>query len=160
VHLIDESCAKIFADCGDPAAQPDVFSARGLASEGDRIGDSIPDEVKRGPSTHRQGGARVMGQHEDWSVIWRIVAPPSLPSVIRPRASHRPEHVATDDPRSNVLEPSCHEVIINTGCPGILIHHGVDGVKGARFESPFVQCKSTDPKRIQKVLTSTSAVPV
>jgi hypothetical protein len=98
-----------------------------------------------------------MGQDEDRSVIWRIVAPPPLPSVVRPRASHRPKHVAPDDPRSNVVEPTCHEVIVNTGFPAILT---VNGVKGARSEGPFVQCKSTDPEWILKALIRASAVSI
>jgi hypothetical protein len=88
--------------------------------------------------------------------VWPF-APPPLPRVVRPRASHWPKHVAPDDPRSNVVKATCHEVVINPRFPAILVDHGV---KSARFEGSFVQCKSTDPKWILKALTWATAVSV
>ncbi len=99
----------------------------------------------------------MIGENENGSVIRRIFAPPPLPRVVRPRASHRPKHVSPDNPRADVVEATCDEVIINACFPTILAHHGV---KGPRFESPFVQCKTANPERIFKALTWASAVPI
>src|SRR6266851_4587559 len=148
---------KVFSDCCDAAAQPDIFSFRSLSSARERIVDAIRDEVEGGPTTHSQGTARVSGENEDRSVIRRIFAPPPLPSVVRPRASHRPKHVSPDDPRADVFEATCDEVIINACFPTILAHHSL---KSTRFEGPFVECKSTNPEWILKALTWTSTVPI
>lgn len=103
----------------------------------------------------------MMGQHEDRSAKWRIVAPPPLPSVVRPRASHRPKHVVRPMIHAPMLSnPRATKSSFNAGFPAIFIHYGVNGLKGARFEGPFAQCKSTDPEWILKALSWTSAVSV
>jgi hypothetical protein len=99
----------------------------------------------------------MIGENEDGSVIRRIFAPPPLPSVVGPRAAHRPKHVSPDDPCADVVKATCDEVIINACFPAILAHHSV---KSARFEGPFVECKSPNPEWILEALTWASTVPI
>src|SRR6266478_8425021 len=157
MHFIDESCTKVFSDCCDPAAQPDIFSFSSLASACKCIMYPIREEAERSPTAHSQGTACVIGENENGSVIRRIFAPPPLPRVVRPRASHRPKHVSPDDPRADVVEATCDEVIINACFPTILAHHSV---KSTRFEGPFVECKSTNPEWILEALKWDSTVPI
>src|ERR1700730_18929002 len=63
-----------------------------------------------------------MREHEDRSVIWWIFTPPTLPSVVGPWAAHGSKHVSPNDPRADVVEATCDEVIINASCPAILAH--------------------------------------
>jgi len=83
VHLIDESCTKVFSDCVDPAAQPDIFSIGSLASACKRHMYPLRDEVERSSTTHSQGIARVVGENEDRSVIWRITRSFDIGSLSR-----------------------------------------------------------------------------
>jgi hypothetical protein len=66
---------------------------------------------------------RVGREYEDRRVIGRVVAPPSRPGLVGARAVYGAKHVSADDPRTDVVEATCDEVIINALRSTILAHH-------------------------------------
>ena len=55
-------------------------------------------------ATNPQRRARVMCQDEDEDVVRRLLAPPSFPGLVGPRAAHRTKHVPSENPRTHILE--------------------------------------------------------
>src|SRR4029450_10676945 len=98
-----------------------------------------------------------MSEHEDRRVIRRIVAPPTLPIVVRPRSADRSEHVAPYDPRSNVGETARHKVVINAAFSNALTFQLL---KSASGNHPVVQLLTADSERIVDILTGAGAVAV
>src|SRR5258707_13061965 len=120
VHLVDEARLQILPDRRDTAADPQVAAVRRFVRTLERRVDALGDEVKRGAALHRDGGARMVRQHEDRAVIWWIVAPPALPALVRPRATHRPEHVAATNPWPDIGA---------AGRPGRIVGAGIAAVR-------------------------------
>src|SRR5882762_4102705 len=123
VHLVDEARLQILPDRRDTAADPHVAAIRRFARTLERHVDALGDKVKRGAALHRDGGARMVRQHEYRAVIRWAVAPPALPALVRPRAAHRPEHVAAEYPCADIGEAARREIIIGTGIAAILSEH-------------------------------------
>src|ERR1700730_8847236 len=149
MHLVDESCAEVLPDRRDSAAKPDVFTIGGFEGAFQRRVNTIGDEMEGGAAVHRDRCARVVGKHEDGCVVRWIAAPPPFPSVVWPRSSNWPEHVAAQDPRSDVDETACCEIIIDT-CRAALISKHLP--KRACGEAPFVQRHAADGERVADVL--------
>src|SRR5687767_1018794 len=95
MHLVDDLRTKIL-----PVR---VVGAGGLSGPRERLFDAAGDEVERGAALHLDGFARVMCEDEDRHVVWRVVAPPPSPCIIRPFTADGTEHVAAHDPRAEVL---------------------------------------------------------
>src|SRR6266481_2254237 len=94
---------KVFSDCCDPAAQPDIFSFSSLASACKCIMYPIREEAERSPTAHSQGTACVIGENENGSVIRRIFA-------------HHPFHVSSGQgPRTgpNMFRPIIHAPMLS-----------------------------------------------
>ena len=66
--------------------------------------NAIRDEVEACASLHRDRIASVIREYKDGSVVDRIVAPPSFPTVVKPGAAGRSKHVAAYDPGSDALK--------------------------------------------------------
>jgi hypothetical protein len=149
MHLVHQSCTKVLPDRSGPAAEPDVFAAPSVGGSLECSVDTFGNKVEGGAAVHGDRRSWVIGEYEDGSVVRWIVAPPSLPGVVRPRSSNRPEHVAAQDPRPNVAEPTRREVVINAGRASVTAKHlsKCTGGKG-----PFVQRNATDSKWIVDVL--------
>src|SRR5947209_8103869 len=96
--------------------------------------DAFGDKVEDGAAGHGNRCARVAGEHVDGSVVRWTVAPPSLPGFIWPWSSNRPEHIAAQNPRADVVEPARREVVINAGSASIAPKHLS---KCAGGEGPF-----------------------
>src|SRR5208337_4731055 len=98
MELVNQGRAQILPDSGYAAAEADVAAARcsGRLFQGGV--DAFGDKEKLRTSRHPKRRPRVMRQHEDGRVIRRLVAPPALPTVVRPRAPDRTEHVAPKNP--------------------------------------------------------------
>src|SRR5512135_214642 len=97
VQLVNQGRAQILPNGGYAAAEADVTAARcsgGLLQGGV---NAFGDKAKLRASRHPERRPRVMREHEDRRVIRRLIAPPALPAVVRPRASDRTEHVAPKD---------------------------------------------------------------
>src|SRR5215472_11096836 len=149
VHLVDQARAQILPDGVDAAAEPDVATAGSLAGARKRGMDAIGDEMEGGSSIHGDRCTRMMGQHEGRHVIRRVVAPPSLPAVVRPRPTDRPEHVAPHDPGADVLEAARRELVVDAGRAAVLAEHLPER---AGAEHPFMQRHAADAEGILQVL--------
>jgi hypothetical protein len=76
--------------------------------------NAICDEVECCASLHGDRSAGVLGEHKDWSMVDRVVAPPSLPTVVRPGPADWAKHVAAHNPGADVFETSDHHIVIQT----------------------------------------------
>src|SRR5579871_1107086 len=61
-----------------------------------------------------------MRQNEYWRVVRRRLAPPTLPGIIGPWPAHRAEHVAAQDPCSNILKSTQGKFVIDARRPAAL----------------------------------------
>src|SRR6516165_3036569 len=155
--MINQSCLQELANRSNPAAQPNVFTAgrRGGTLQGGA--DSVGDEVKGRLAGHRNRLPRVMGEDEDLRVIGWCVAPPSFPVVVRPGSAHRPEHVAPQYPRADVLEPTPREIVVDAGHTAF---PSVHLTKRAGGKCPLVQRHAANAERIVAALAGAGAVSV
>src|SRR4029453_18220221 len=103
-----------------------------------------------GASRHRHGRSRMVCQHEDGYVIRRLVAPPTLPPVIGPRAPDRTEHVAPDDPRPESGQPSFRDVIVDAR---LTVGESVHLPPASSVKKPVHQIRAVDAERILQILT-------
>src|SRR4029453_14585635 len=99
----------------------------------------------------------VVSQDEDVCVIRGIVPPPASPSVIRPIAPDGCEHVAAEDPGSDVLETAGLKVIVHAGLPSARAEKLLERT-GSR--SPLVEHQSAPSKRIVQILIRARAITV
>src|SRR5208282_693637 len=90
-----------------------------------------------------------MRQHEDGRVIRRVVAPPTLPAVVRPRASHRTEHVAPKNPSTDSCKTLLGHCVIDSRLPIVIAVHPAPH---ARMEKPVHQLRAVDAKRVLEIL--------
>src|SRR6202047_422954 len=155
--MINQSCVQDRANRATPAPQRNVFTVgrRGGALQGGA--DAVGDEVKSRSAGHRNRLPRVMGEDEDLRVIGWCVAPPSFPGVVRPGSAHRPEHVAPQYPRADVLEPAPREIVVNAGRTAF---PSVHLTKRAGGKCPLVQRHAADAERIVAALAGAGAVSV
>src|SRR5580704_15840765 len=98
---------------------------------------------------HSDRCPRMIREHEDRSMIRRVVAPPPLPGFVRPGPPDRSKHISTNDPCANVVKAACREFIVNASCPAILAKHLS---KSTCREGPFVQRDAADAKWVGEVL--------
>src|ERR1700738_3679854 len=82
VHLVDESSAKVLPNRCDPTAKPNISSIGNLCGAFQRGMNALRGEVKCRAAVHRDCCTRVIRQHEDRHVIWRVLAPPAFPGVV------------------------------------------------------------------------------
>src|SRR6266446_5993965 len=120
MQFVNQGGAQILPNSGYAATEADVAAAScsgRLLQSGVNV---FGDKAKLRTSRHPGQRPRVMRQHEDGRVIRRLVAPPALPAVVRPRASDRTEHVAPKKPgtdsgkallRNPVIDPRLSIVI-------------------------------------------------
>src|ERR1700738_1948116 len=90
VHLVDEAPLQILPDRRDTAADPHVAASLRRARTLERSLDALGDEVERGAALHRDGGARMVCQHEDRTVIRRGGGPPPPPPLLPPPRARAP----------------------------------------------------------------------
>src|SRR5690348_3517168 len=99
----------------------------------------------------------MMREDEGGDVVGRLVAPPTFPLVIGPWPADRPEHVAPEDPRADVLESRFCDLVVHARvAAGLPVHFTPD----ARVEEPLHQLRAADAKRMVEALVRAGAVPV
>jgi hypothetical protein len=149
VHLVHQARLQVLPDRSDAAAEPHVLILGCVAGTRERFADAFGDEVKRGAAIHRDGWSRMVCEHEDGRVVWRGVAPPPHPRLIRPRATNRPEHIPPEYPGADACESARDEVVVDARrtAPG-----AVDLLKGARGEQPVVKRHAADAQRVPEIL--------
>src|SRR4051794_18500704 len=116
--------------------------------------DAVRNEVKRRAAVHDDRRARMMRENIDRNVVRWIFAPPALPFVVRPFASDRPKHVATENPCTDVLEPARAVLIVGSGGASLFAHHVLEGPGGKK---PFMESLSAEAERVFDVLVGSSA---
>jgi hypothetical protein len=65
VQLIDKSISEVFPDCGNPAAQADIFSLRSLSSACKCSMDAVRNEVENIYNVQTRLSLRIEGPSED-----------------------------------------------------------------------------------------------
>jgi hypothetical protein len=90
-------------------------------------------------------------------MIGRLVAPPAAPGLIRPGTTHRAEHIATEDPGSDVFESLGGNIVIDAG---FAFAGSVHALKDARVKEPVESLRPTHAERMIQILlyTSTEAI--
>src|SRR5438874_4511765 len=123
MQLVDQTGTQILPNGGNPAAEAHVAPARRSARllQGDV--NAFGDKMKLRTSRHPERRARVMRQHEDGRVIRRLVAPPALPAVVRPRASDRTEHVAPKNPGADSGKTLLRDPVIDSRFAVVMAVH-------------------------------------
>src|SRR5688500_14961755 len=90
-------------------------------------------------------------------VVWRLVAPPAVPSVIRPRSPDRSEHVPAHDRGADARVTLSHKVVVE---PALAPVHPVCLTGGPGGEGPFVQAGAALAERIVDALVGPGDVSV
>src|SRR2546427_9560362 len=145
MQLVNQGGAQILPNSGYAATEADVAAVccsgrllqSGLNAVGHKAKLRTPRHPKRRP--------RVMRQHEDGRVIRRLVAPPALPAVVRPRASNRTEHVAPKNPGTDSGKALLRNHVIDSRFAGVIaVHHPPYSC----VEEPLHQLRAPDAERI------------
>jgi hypothetical protein len=157
MDVVNKSSAQKLLDRRNTSSDPNVFSVCCGGSTLHGSVNAVGNEMERSLPRHKDGGSRVVSQHEHGSMVRRIFAPPTLPGFVRPGPPDGPKHVSTDDPCSDIVETASREIIVNSRCAAVVPEHAL---KGASREHPIVQCRAANSKRVLKVLTWTSTVSI
>ena len=141
------------------AAQRHIFAIRCVPGLLQCRLDAVGDEKECRATLHGQRFAREMGEHENWMVVWRVVAPPTLPRVIfYPRAVASAEHIATHDRRADILKRLPQYIVVYSCFPAT--HVTVNRSKRFQFEKPVVEMIPSFTERILDALVRPSDVSV
>lgn len=144
MHFVDEVCLQILTHGRYTAADANVFASCSVLRPSERFMDSVRHEMKRRVALHREGGTRVVRQHEYGRVKRRIVTPPALPRLVLPGAAYRAEHVAAHDPSANVLETTFGELVIGVLRAAGFAEHLLERTC---MKEPVVDSFAADPER-------------
>src|SRR6185503_17912941 len=153
--LVHQPGLEILADGGDAAPDPDILARGGGARLFQRGMNAAGDEPECRAPGHRQGGARMVREHENLAVIRRRIAPPALPLIVGPGAPHRPEHVAAHDPGPDIPESGHGELVVETRGASPGSHDRL--VKRPGAGEPRVQTAHALPEGMLKTLPGAGA---
>src|SRR6202795_5209104 len=123
MQLVNQGGAQILPNGGYAAAEAHVAAARRSGSLLQSGVNAFGDKAKLRTSRHPERRPRVMRQHEDGRVIRRLVAPPPLPAVVRPRASDRTEHVAPKNPGADSGKALLRDPVIHSRFAVVMAVH-------------------------------------
>jgi hypothetical protein len=113
--------------------------------------------MKYRAACHFNGFAFMVRKHEYGGVERRIVAPPAFPTVIRPLAADRTEHVAPHYPGADVLEsPSC-KVVVYASRAGFASGYPL---KRCGWNEPLMQPVAALAERIVQALPRAGSKPI
>src|SRR2546429_3274349 len=119
--------------------------------------DTFRDEAKLRSSVHLEWRPRMMREHEDGRVVWRLVAPPALPAFVRPRAPDGTEHVAPENPCPDSGEAVLGDPVVDPRLSAVKALHLPPYARG---EEPFHQLGAPDAERILETLVRPGPVSV
>jgi len=157
VQLVDQPRAKILPYCRYSATEPDILTIRRLGGSLECSVDTVSDKIEGCTAGHRNRCTWVVGKHKDRTMIRGYVSPPAVPCIVGPVASDRPEHITSHDPRSDVVEASRSESVINASRTSVTPEHFS---KSTGSEGPFVKRNAAGAKRIVEILVGTRAIAV
>src|SRR5882762_8206273 len=157
MQLVNQAGAQILPDGGYAAAEAHVARARCGARLLPSGVNAFGDKAKLRPSRHPERRPRVMRQHEDGRVIRRLVAPPALPALVRPRTPDRTEHVAPKNPGTDSGEALLRNSVVDSRLPIVMAVHLAPQ---ARVEEPLHQLGAPDAEQILQILVRPGTVAV
>src|SRR5688572_3050254 len=157
MQLVEQPSEQILPNRRDAATESNVLAARSFARALERFVNAARHEVKRRIAFHRERLAHVVRQHEHLAVVRRLVAPPPSPAFVGPRAAHGTEHVAAQDPRADVREPTLRELVVDARRAALVAEHLA---QRARAPGPVMQLHAADAERILHALVHAGAVAV
>src|SRR2546425_1321341 len=157
MQLVDQPCAQILPDSGYATAQANVAAARCSGRLLQSRVNAFGDKAKLRTSRHPERCARVMRQHEDGRVVWRLVAPPALPALVRPWAPDRTEHVAPKNPGTDSGKSLLRNSVIDSRLSIVMAVHPPPHT---RVEEPLHQLRAFHAERILEILIRPSTVAV
>src|SRR2546428_12513432 len=114
MQLVDHPGAEELSDGRHAAAEPNVAVARGGFRLLERGVDPIGDEVEYGAALHRDRRAGMMRQHEYRHMIWRLLAPPAPPALVRPGGAGPAAHGAPPDPPARPAHALLRELVVGS----------------------------------------------
>jgi len=158
MELIDEADSQELLDGVGTAADSHIPAIRCLACLLEGRVDSVGDKVERRVALHPQRRPRMVRQHENRYMVRRVIAPPTFPLQVRPKAPNRAEHVATQDPRTDILETACGELVIDPR-RAALFAEDVVLERASRVEA-LMQFRPTLTERILEVLVRASSISI
>src|SRR5574340_1034720 len=157
MQLIYQAGLQILPDGGNAAAQAHVFATRGFGRLLKCRVYAFGDKTELRAARHLERRARVMCEHEYLGVIRWLLTPPATPAFIRPRAAHRPEHVAPENPGADTGEALLGHIVVHAGLAAAFTVHLPPKM---RMEEPLHQLGTADAERILQILIRPSAVTV
>jgi hypothetical protein len=146
MQFVDQSLSKVLPDCGRSTSYSDILSVGGIASSFKRDANAVSHEMKGRASLHFEWSTRVISEHKNLRMIYRVIAPPTSPALIKPRTAHWPEHISAHNPGTYVVEAPRSKVVVDTG-------HSVFAseqlhLKRASRERPSMKGGSANSKRV------------
>jgi hypothetical protein len=157
MKLINKRRAKVLSNRFYASSDLDVVPLRGFGCAVQRRLNAVRNKMENRPAVHCDGWSGIVGKHEDRSVIRRVVAPPTLPSVVKPRSANRPKHVPAENPSSDIRESAGCKIIIDTRRTTIISNHPL---KRSSSYEPLVQGPASHTERICQVLIGAGAVAI
>src|SRR5262249_9509062 len=150
VDLVDQARGEVLLDGARAAGKDDVFVAGAGPGPGERRLDPVRDERERRAALHDERLARVVGQHEDRGVVWRVLAPPAGPRrIAAPRTRVAAEHVASHDHRAHVGEGRLDDRRAGVDLAAL---EPVHRPEGGEWERPVVQLHAADTEWVLDAL--------
>jgi len=157
MQLVDQACLQILPDGRYAPTNADVVLARRRPRLLQRGMNASGDKLKFRASRHPERRPRVMGEHENGRMVRRLIPPPALPAIIRPRASDGTEHVSAENPRPESCKPPLGDVVVDAG---LAISLSVHPLPGTRVKKPLHQLRTIDAERILQILARPGTVAV
>ena len=157
MQVVDQAPAQILSNGCNPSAQAYVAVTRSLGCLFKRGVNACGNEAKLRSSGHFDGLARIMRQHEDRGVIGWLITPPAFPTVIRPFAANRTEHVSPHDPSADPVKALPGNFVINSRFSILKPVHITPNAGG---EKPLHQLGPVLAQWIFEVLVQTGTVAI
>src|SRR5260370_1417225 len=91
--------------------------------------NAFSDEMKCGAARHLERRPRIMGEHKDRRVIWRLVSPPAFPTLIRPRSAHGAKHIPPENISADPFEAPRCDIVVDAGLATFVPVHPLPGAR-------------------------------
>src|SRR5579862_2002800 len=146
MQFIDQPLPKVLPDCGRSTSDSDILSAGGIAGSFKCDANPVSNEMKGRASLHYERRTRMIDEHENLGMVNRVLAPPSPPTLIRPRTAHWPEHISAHNPGTNIVEAARGKVVVDPGLSAL----GAEqlSLKRASSERPSMKGFTADAQRV------------
>src|SRR5690349_8263161 len=113
MHFVDKPLLQILPKYIHPAEDTNILAASCFARTFQCSMNAFCDKMECRSAFHREGSPGMMCEHKCRSVIRWVVAPPSLPAVIGPRAATQREHISPKDPCADIAHTADRKIVIH-----------------------------------------------